>query len=124
MDNPRQLLEQKLLHQRDVKVDILDIDSALDREDIIRKYSRTCAFWYFAERYYQVDNPYADEITLELARQIIDEHYEQSIQSINVTFEHDSELRNDIFSRIELYKWKEHHYGNSRKNIKPYVSLY
>lgn len=124
MDNPRQLLEAKLFYQRDVKVDILDIDTVLDREDIIRKYSRTCVFWYFAECYYQADNPYADEITLQIAREIIHEQYEQSVASINMMFEHNVELKNEIFNRIEQYKWKENNYGNSRKNIKPYVSLY
>jgi len=122
--SPRQIIEAKLVYQRDKKVDIMDIDILLDREDKIRKYSRNSVFWYFADLYYKEDNPNADEETIRIAGEIIKEEHQKSINQINEKFRDDGEMKSEIFSRIEQYKWKEENYGNPRKKSKAFISLY
>lgn len=117
------IIRNKYYRQRNIKVDILETDDNIDEEDLIRKYSRNCVFWYFADKYLKEDNIDVDEETIKIAQDIIIVEHKSELDKINITFSNNSYLKNEILSRIQQYIWKNDNYGNPRKKNVKYVEL-
>lgn len=119
IDDKKVRFKKILYSTRDNKVDILDLDVVLDREDKIRKYSRNLVFWFFVDKYLLEDNPDLGKHDINLVKNIIKEEEGIVKQMIDDKFTNKPDLKMDILSRVEQYKWKNDNYGNSRKrNVK------
>lgn len=115
---------KKILYStRDHKVGILDIDVLLDREDKIRKYSRNLVFWFFVDKYLLEDNPDLGKDDIDLVKNIIKQEEDIVKQMIDDKFTCKPDLKMDILSRVEQYKWKNNNYGNSRKRNVKYIQF-
>lgn len=112
-----------LYKTRDKKIDIDEKDILLDREDIARKYSRNCVFWFFADKYLKEDNQQAEPEVISIANDIILDEHKKALDLINEKFNHRPDIKMDIMKKIEQYKWKDDNYGNSRKKPKKFIEL-
>ena len=77
----------------------------------------------FADKYLKEDNQQAEPDVISIANDIILDEHKKALDLINEKFNHRPDIKMDIMTKIELYKWKDDNYGNSRKKPKKFIEL-